>query len=349
MNRAPHILVTGGTGYIGAHTVVELQQAGYKVTIIDNLCRSYAEMEDRIAKITGIIPAFHAFDLCNQQALFQFFRDNPDLEGVIHFAALKSVGESVTNPLDYYENNLGSTINLLKAMQAHQCNAMVFSSSCTVYGEPDQIPVSEEAPVKKAESPYGNTKHVGEDMLADACEAHNLQGLSLRYFNPIGAHYSGLIGEWPIGTPENLVPYITQTAMGYRSALTVFGNDYPTRDGTCIRDYIHVMDVAKAHVKALDRLLQNPGSHSYEYFNIGTGEGYTVLEAIHAFEAATGISIPYQIGKRRPGDVSKVYADASKANKVLRWAAERSLHNMMATAWQWEQHLQGSKIHSSIE
>ncbi len=344
MNHLPHILVTGGTGYIGAHTVVELQQAGYRVSIIDNLSRSYAEMVDRISRITGVEPGFYAFDLCDKEAVLQFFRENQDLAGVIHFAALKSVGESVKKPLAYYENNLRSTTNLLQAMADYDCPRMVFSSSCTVYGEPEQIPVSEQAPVKKAESPYGNTKHIGEDMLAHSCEAYGLQGLSLRYFNPIGAHDSALIGEWPIGTPENLVPYITQTAMGKRSALTVFGQDYPTRDGTCIRDYIHVVDVAKAHVTALERLLKDQQTPAYEYFNIGTGEGYTVLEAIQAFEAATGITVPYQIGERRPGDVSAVYADTTKANQELGWRAERGLHNMMATAWQWEKTLQQSKI-----
>lgn len=332
----PHILVTGGTGYIGAHTTVELQEAGYQVTIIDNLSRSYPEMVDRIAWITGIRPGFSAFDLCDQGAVDHFFENHKDLAGVIHFAALKSVGESVENPLAYYQNNLDSMMHLLAGMKAHGCSAMVFSSSCTVYGEPDRIPVSEEAPVKKAESPYGNTKHVGEDLLQDCCHAYGLQGISLRYFNPIGAHDTALIGEWPIGKPENLVPFITQTAMGLRSAITVFGDDYPTRDGTCIRDYIHVIDVAKAHVTALERLINQNQQAPYEYFNIGTGEGCSVLEAIQAFETATGISVPYTIGPRRPGDVTQVYADTTKANQELGWYAERSLRNMMATAWAWE-------------
>lgn len=336
MSKNPHILVTGGTGYIGAHTVVELQQAGYQVTIIDNLSHSYAEVVDRIYEITGTRPGFSAFDLCDQHALFQFFQANHDLAGVIHFAAFKSVGESVEHPLAYYENNLASTVNLLKAMQAFDCPAMVFSSSCTVYGEPDQIPVSEDSPVKKAESPYGNTKHIGEDIIADSCHAYGLKGISLRYFNPIGAHDSALIGEWALGKPENLVPFITQTAMGIRSAVTVFGNNYPTEDGTCIRDYIHVVDVAKAHLKALEKLLARSQQKPYDYFNIGTGEGYSVLQAIRAFEQATGVHVPYQIGDRRPGDVTKVYADTQKANRELGWKAERSLDNMMATAWEWE-------------
>lgn len=348
---APHILVTGGTGYIGAHTVVELQEAGYRVTIVDSLIRSRAEIVDRIGWITGVRPGFSAFDLCDQKAVAQFFRENPDLAGVIHFAALKSVGESVEQPLAYYQNNLDSMIHVLSAMRAINCPAMVFSSSCTVYGEPDAIPVTEDSPIKKAESPYGNTKHIGEDLLHDSCHAYGLQGLSLRYFNPIGAHDSALIGEWPTGKPENLLPFITQTAMGARSNVTVFGNDYPTRDGTCIRDYIHVVDVAKAHVTALERLLHHKQQTSYEYFNIGTGEGYSVLEAIRAFEDATGIQVPYELGERRPGDVTQVYADTTKANQELGWYAERSLSNMMATAWEWEKagHQASATAPSSVQ
>ena len=333
------ILVTGGTGFIGSHTVVELQQAGYEVVIIDDLSNSYAEVIDRIGRITGEKPAFYKLNLCDARSLRDFFEQNADIKGVIHFAALKSVGESVEKPLKYYHDNIVSMTNLMELMLEFQVIPFVFSSSCTVYWEPDEVPVSENAPVKEAESPYGNTKHIGENILEDSTKAHNFEGIALRYFNPIGAHESALIGEWPIGKPENLVPYLTQTAMGKRDVLTVYGDDYPTPDGTCIRDYIHVVDIAKAHVVALERLLKHENRSAFEYFNLGTGTGYSVLDVINAFEKATGVNVPYKIGERRPGDVTKVYADTSKANKELGWKAEKGLEEMVKSAWEWEKAL----------
>ncbi len=341
------ILVTGGTGFIGSHTVVELQNAGYEVVIIDNLSHSFQEVVERIGEITGKKPLFYPINLCDYQALSEFFKAHNDLDGVIHFAAYKFVGNSVENPLKYYRNNIDSMLNLLDLMVAYQVNSFVFSSSCTVYGEPESVPVSEDAPIQKAESPYGNTKHIGEDILEDTTNATKMEGISLRYFNPIGAHDSALIGEWPLGKPENLAPFLTQTAIGKREKLTVFGNDYPTPDGTCIRDYIHVMDVAKAHVIAMQRLLEKQNAGTCEVFNLGTGAGYSVLDVIKTFEKVTGVKVPYEIGERRPGDVVKVYADTTKANQELGWKAEKNLEDMMVSAWAWEKALNQEKAPSS--
>ncbi len=345
--KAKKVLVTGGAGFIGSHTVVELQNAGFEVVVIDDLSNAYGEVVDRIAQITGKRPAFYQFDLCDFRKLSDFFKENPELDAVIHFAALKQVGESVEKPLKYYRNNLDSLLNLLDLMGDFQVPSMVFSSSCTVYGEPEEVPVSEDAPIQKAESPYGNTKHMGEDILADTTHANgDLKVISLRYFNPIGAHESALIGEWPLGKPENLVPFLTQTAIGKRDQLTVFGDDYPTPDGTCIRDYIHVVDVAKAHVTAMERLIENQNQHRFEVFNLGTGEGYSVFDVIQTFEKVTGVQVPYKVGPRRPGDVVKVYADTKKANEILGWKAEKTLEDMMASAWAWEKALNQEKANS---
>jgi len=333
------VLVTGGTGFIGSHTVIELQNAGFEVIVIDNLANSYAEVIDRIAAITGQKPAFYQLDLCDYEALAQFFDANQEVDAVIHFAAYKSVGVSVEQPLRYYRNNLVSLLNILDLMNAYGIQSLVFSSSCTVYGEPEEVPVSEEAPIQKAESPYGNTKHIGEDVLADSSRANGFEVISLRYFNPVGAHESAIIGEWPLGKPENLVPYLTQTAIGKRAQLTVFGDDYPTPDGTCIRDYIHVVDVARAHVVAMERLLNAENQQAFEVFNLGTGEGYSVLDVIKTFEEVSGVQVPYAIGARRAGDVVKVFADTVRANEVLGWHAEKTLAEMMMAAWEWEKAL----------
>lgn len=333
------VLVTGGTGYIGSHTVVSLQEAGYEVLIIDNLANSKREVVDRIEKITGSPPRFYKIDLCVKNKLESFFREYPDLDSVIHFAAYKSVGESVQEPVRYYHNNLLSLCNLLEMSEKYNVNRLVFSSSCTVYGEPEEIPVSEAAPVKNAVSPYGNTKQIGEDILRDTSRAKDLQVISLRYFNPIGAHPSALIGEWPLGKPENLLPYLTQTARGRQEVLTVHGADYPTPDGTCIRDYIHVVDVAEAHVVALERLEQQKNRDAFEVFNLGTGKGYSVLEVIRAFEKVTGIRVKYRMGSRREGDVVRVYANTQKANKELEWKARFGLEDMVSSAWAWEKEL----------
>jgi UDP-glucose 4-epimerase len=330
------ILVTGGTGYIGSHTVVELQQHGHDVYIIDNLSNSEVRVVDRIERITGIKPHFEKIEMCDISALDDYFTKNKNFDGVVHFAAFKAVGESMHNPLKYYHNNLVSMANLMLCLQIHKIRNLVFSSSCTVYGQPDVLPVTEEAPVKKALSPYGNTKQVSEEMIIDTVLVSEMQVISLRYFNPIGAHESSEIGELPIGTPNNLVPYITQTAIGKREVLSVFGDDYDTPDGTCIRDYIHVVDLAKAHVLAMDRLVNVKGTDKFEVFNLGTGKGYSVLEAIKAFEKVTGRTLYYHIVGRRHGDVDKVWADTQKANKVLGWKAERNLEQMMKDAWNWE-------------
>lgn len=333
------VLVTGGTGYIGSHTVIELQNAGYEVVIIDNLFTSRAEIIDRIEEITDQRPEFHKFDLCNYEQLRIFFNHHKDIESVIHFAAFKSVGESVKEPLKYYNNNLVSLMNLLKIAEDTNLKYFVFSSSCTVYGEPDEIPVSESAPIKKAESAYGNTKQICEEILEEQSRAEALKVISLRYFNPIGAHESSKIGEFPVGKPENLVPFLTQTAIGKREKLTVFGNDYPTPDGTCIRDFIHVVDVAKAHVVAIYRMLSSKSEERFEVFNLGTGTGYSVLETIKTFEKVTGVKVNYEIGAHRPGDVIKVFADTTKANQVLGWKAKYNLEDMLKSAWNWEKHL----------
>jgi len=331
------ILVTGGTGYIGSHTVVELQQQGYEVIIIDNLSNSRAEIADQIAKITGVKPQLEVFDLTDKQKTQAFFKKHHDLAGVIHFAASKAVGESVEKPLMYYANNLGSLINVLEGMIENDIQNFVFSSSCTVYGQPDVLPVSEEAPIKPAESPYGNTKQIAEEILRDTIKVSQLKAIALRYFNPIGAHESAEIGELPQGVPNNLVPYITQTAKGIRAFLSVWGDDYNTPDGTAVRDYIHVMDLAKAHVVAVRRMLEDNMKEDFEVFNLGTGTGYSVLDVIRAFERVTGMKLNYKIMGRREGDIEKVWADPAFSNNELGWSAERGIDEMMDTAWKWEQ------------
>lgn len=333
------ILVTGGTGYIGSHTVVELQKAGYEVVIVDNLDNSNIKIVDQITEITGIKPQFHQLDLCDEVKTIELIKSNPDISGVIHFAAHKAVGESVQLPLKYYRNNFFSLINLLTAFAGKEVN-FVFSSSCTVYGQPDVLPVTEEAPVKKAESPYGNTKQIAEEVLLETANASsNYKVISLRYFNPVGAHDSALIGELPIGVPQNLVPFITQSAIGKRGPITVFGNDYNTPDGSCVRDYIHVVDLAKAHIAALRRQEENRMQGKFEIFNIGTGKGSSVLEVINAFEQSTGEKLEYKIGPRREGDVEQVWGDVSKAEKELGWKADLALEDMMKSAWAWEKYI----------
>jgi len=333
------ILVTGGTGYIGSHTVVELQEAGYTPVVVDNLVNSNAGVLDQIEKITGHKPEFHHFDLCDETKVRQFVSNNPDISGVIHFAAYKAVGESVQQPLKYYHNNFFSLINLLNAFAGKRVN-FVFSSSCTVYGQPDQLPVTESAPVKRAESPYGNTKQISEEILAEtAAASDNYRVISLRYFNPVGAHDTALIGELPLGVPQNLVPFITQSAIGKRGPITVFGSDYNTPDGSAIRDYIHVVDLAKAHVAALRLLERGNPNGNYDVFNVGTGHGYSVLEVIRAFEASTGVKLTYTIGPRRPGDVEQVWGNVSKSERELGWKAERGIDDMMRSAWKWELYL----------
>lgn len=338
------ILVTGGTGYIGSHTVVELQQAGYTPIIVDNLSNSSGGVLGQITKITGIEPEFHNFDLADDQKVKAFVDQHPDISGVIHFAAYKAVGESVDRPLKYYHNNFYSLINLLNAYAGRPVN-FVFSSSCTVYGQPDELPVTESAPVKKAESPYGNTKQVAEEILSETAGASPTYNIiSLRYFNPVGAHSSALIGELPIGVPQNLVPFITQSAIGKRGSITVYGDDYDTPDGSAIRDYIHVVDLAKAHVAAIKLLEQGNPNGNYDVFNVGTGTGYSVLEAIRAFEAATGVSLDYKIGDRRAGDIEKVWGNVTKSTEQLGWKAELGIEEMMRSAWEWERYLQDNPL-----
>ncbi len=338
----PTILVTGGLGFIGSHTVVELQQAGYEVIIVDNLSNSSIEVLDRISKITGKKPIFEQIDLREKGKVQDFFQRYTSIEGVIHFAASKAVGESVEKPLLYYENNIASLIYILQELQRKEKVSFIFSSSCTVYGQADELPISENAPFKQAESPYGNTKQINEEIIRDTCHiSANIKAISLRYFNPIGAHSSALIGELPNGVPQNLVPYITQTAIGLRESLSVYGNDYPTPDGTCIRDYIHVVDLAKAHIAALERLLKENNESNYEVFNIGTGKGSSVLEVIKAFEKVTGQALPYKIVGRRAGDVVSAYANTYKANKELLWKAELTLEDALLSAWNWEKKLRG--------
>jgi UDP-glucose 4-epimerase len=331
------ILVTGGTGYIGSHTVVELQQSGYQVVIADNLSNSHIEVVDRIAEITGIRPDFEKVDLKDKEATFALFAKYRDIEAIIHFAALKAVGESIDKPLEYYQNNLDSLIHLMQAMSVFEVKHFVFSSSCTVYGEPDMLPVNEKAPIKKANSPYGNTKQICEEIMQDFILPNPwLKVISLRYFNPIGAHPSALIGELPLGIPNNLVPFITQTAIGLRERLNVFGNDYNTPDGSAIRDYINVVDLSKAHVIAITRLLNGKNKKSFEVFNLGTGKGNSVLEVINAFEIATGVKLNYKIVERREGDVEQVYSDTEFANRELGWKAEIGLAETLLSAWNWE-------------
>lgn len=331
------VLVTGGTGFIGSHTAVELINEGFGVVIIDNLYNSDITVLDGIEAITGVRPGFHNFDLCDREKLADFFENSGKIDAIVHFAAYKAVGESVHKPLEYYRNNLGSLINLLEMMPRFGIPALVFSSSCTVYGQPDRLPVTEDSPVKEAASPYGYTKQVGEIIIRDTMAAlSSLKAISLRYFNPIGAHPSALIGELPRGVPENLVPFITQTAMGLRDELKVFGTDYDTPDGSCIRDYLHVVDLAKAHVVALGRLLDGKNKENYEVFNLGTGTGVSVLEAIASFERVSGVKLRYRITGRRAGDIEKIWADPSLANRELGWKTESSLDQAMETAWRWE-------------
>jgi UDP-glucose 4-epimerase len=334
------ILVTGGAGYIGSHTAVELIESGYEVVIIDDLSNSRREVLDGIERITGVRPGFDCFDLCDRSALHAWFTNHRDVAAVIHFAASKAVGESVEQPLLYYRNNLLSLINLLEEMQHAGTVHMVFSSSCTVYGQPDVLPVTERSPIKPAESPYGNTKQISEEILRDAVSATgSLRAIALRYFNPVGAHDSAEIGELPLGIPNNLVPFITQTAAGLREQLRIFGSDYNTPDGTAIRDYIHVCDLAKAHVVAVGRMLTGAQAWPYEVFNLGTGNGYSVMEVVKAFERVTGRQLDYTHADRRAGDIEKVWADTSYANKELGWKAERDLDDMMRTAWNWQEKL----------
>ncbi|QNR23102.1 UDP-glucose 4-epimerase GalE [Croceimicrobium hydrocarbonivorans] len=330
------ILVTGGLGFIGSHTAVELIKAGHEPVLIDDLSNSTASVLDGIEEITGHRPVFERVDLKSKAEVRDFFGRYSSLDGIIHFAAFKAVGESVHKPLEYYENNLGSLVYLLQEMRDLQIDNLIFSSSCTVYGEADELPITENSPVKAAISPYGNTKQVGEEIIQDAIKAHGFNAISLRYFNPIGAHPSAMIGESPLGVPLNLVPYVTQTAAKVREQLAVFGSDYETRDGTNERDYIHVVDVAKAHVVALNRLLNRQNEGAYEVFNLGTGTGSTVLEVIQSFERVSNSKLNYKIVERRPGDVTAAYADTTKANTVLGWTAEKSLDDAMADAWRWE-------------
>lgn len=332
------ILVTGGLGFIGSHTVVELQNEGYEVVIIDDLSNSSMNVLDGITEITGVRPLFEKIDLKEKLDVENFFQRHGDIKGVIHFAASKAVGESVEKPLLYYENNIGTLVYLLKELSKLPSSAFIFSSSCTVYGQADELPITENAPVKQAESPYGNTKQIGEEIIRDTCKVvPTLKAIALRYFNPVGAHESAKIGELPIGVPQNLVPFITQTGIGLREQLSVFGDDYPTPDGTCIRDYIHVVDLAKAHVVALKRLLGNKNKANYETFNLGTGKGSSVLEVVNAFERVSGKTLNYKIVGRREGDIISAYADTTKANDELGWKTKLTLDDAMRSAWTWEQ------------
>ena len=331
------ILVTGGTGYIGSHTTVELQNAGYDVVIIDNLSNSNESVLDGIESITGIRPAFVKGDCTDIETLRRLFRENPGISGIINFAASKAVGESVHKPLLYYRNNLNTLINLLECMPEYGVKGIVFSSSCTVYGEPDMNPIDETAPIKPATSPYGNTKQISEEIITDyVASGAPVKSIILRYFNPIGAHPSAKIGELPVGVPQNLVPYLTQTAAGIRKELTVFGDDYDTPDGSCIRDYIDVVDLAKAHVTAMKRMLDGEDTDAIEIFNLGTGRGLSVLELINAFEKSTGVKVPHHIGQRREGDIEKIWAAPAKANEVLGWTAEVPVEETMRNAWAWQ-------------
>lgn len=334
---AQKILVTGGTGYIGSHTAVELINAGYEVVIIDNLSNSNIGVLDGIQAITGTRPAFVEGDCTNIDTLKKLFNEYPGIDGIINFAASKAVGESVQKPLLYYRNNLNTLTNLLELMPENNVKGLVFSSSCTVYGEPDVNPIDETAPIKPATSPYGNTKQISEEIITDYIAAGNpIKSIILRYFNPVGAHPSSLIGELPLGVPNNLVPYLTQTAAGIRQMLTVFGNDYNTPDGSCVRDFIDVVDLAKAHVIAMKRMLENHATEQIEIFNLGTGRGVSVLELIESFKRATGVDVPYKIGTRRAGDIEKIWADPTKANTVLGWKAEVPIDETMKNAWNWQ-------------
>ena len=338
------ILVTGGTGYIGSHTVVELMNEGFDVVIIDNLSNSEKSVLDGIAEITGRRPYFEQFDICNKDKLDNFFKIYKKLDAIIHFAAYKAVGESVEKPLMYYQNNLDSLMNLLNEMIEYNVPHIVFSSSCTVYGEPDELPVTEQAPIKLANSPYGNTKQISEEIIKDTIAVNpNLKAIALRYFNPIGAHSSALIGELPIGIPNNLVPFITQTAIGIRDELKVFGDDYNTPDGSAIRDYINVVDLAKAHVVSVKRMMEDKCKANLEFFNLGTGKGSSVLEIVNAFKKATGEKLKYKIVGKRTGDVESVYADTKFANEELGWEAGIGLEETLLSAWNWEKNIRNKK------
>jgi len=334
------ILVTGGAGYIGSHTVVELQNSGYEVIIVDNLSNSSATVIDRIAKITGILPAFVKADCANKEEMKNVFDTYSGIKGIIHFAANKAVGESVRKPLLYYRNNIDTLLTLLELMSPYGVEGIVFSSSCTVYGQPDILPVSETSPVKEAASPYGNTKQINEEIIRDTIYAGApFKSIILRYFNPIGAHPSAEIGELPIGIPQNLVPFLTQAAMGIRQELSVFGNDYNTPDGSCIRDYINVVDLAKAHVIAIDRLLKDTACSPVEYYNLGTGTGISVLDLIHTFEESTSVKVPHRIVARREGDVEQIWADPALANEKLGWKAKETLEDTLRSAWKWQRQI----------
>jgi len=332
------VLVTGGLGFIGSHTVVELQNEGFEVFIIDNLSNSSIDVLDKITSITGIKPTYFNIDLRNKEAVKDFFTNNK-VDGVIHFAASKAVGESVQMPLEYYENNIGSLIYILQELKANSLNNFIFSSSCTVYGQADELPITENAPIKPAESPYGNTKQIGEEIIKDATKISDLKAIALRYFNPIGAHESAKIGELPIGVPQNLIPYVVQTAAGMREELSVFGSDYDTVDGTAVRDYIHVVDLAKAHIIALKRLIENNNKAQYEVFNLGTGQGNSVLEVIKSFEKVTGKKVNYKLVDRREGDITAAYADTNYANDELGWNTKLSLDDALLSAWKWQETL----------
>lgn len=331
------ILVTGGLGFIGSHTVVELQNQGFEVVIVDDLSNTSLSVLDGIKNITGKIPVFEKLDLREKNSVQDFFKRNQDIAGVIHFAASKAVGESVENPLLYYENNINALVYLLQELQKKEAASFIFSSSCTVYGQAEKMPITENAPIQTAMSPYGNTKQIGEEIITDTAKVTNINAILLRYFNPIGSHPSAEIGELPLGVPQNLVPFITQTGMGLRKELSVYGDDYPTADGTAVRDYIHVVDLAKAHVIALKRLLDKKNLAKVETFNLGTGTGSSVLEVIQAFEKVSGKKLPYKIVGRREGDITEAYANTDKANTVLGWKAQSTLEEAMASAWKWEQ------------
>lgn len=340
------ILVTGGTGFIGSHTTVELIEAGYKVVIVDNLSNSKIEVLDGIEKITGVRPAFEQVDLRDFAATEAVFAKYPDIEGIIHFAASKAVGESVQKPLLYYRNNIVSLVNLLELMPKYNVKGIIFSSSCTVYGQPklENLPVKEDCPHQKATSPYGNTKEINEQIITDYIHSGaNIKSIVLRYFNPIGAHPSAEIGELPNGVPNNLIPFVTQTAMGIRKELTIFGNDYSTPDGTCIRDYIYVVDLAKAHVAAMRRVLDEE-TESLEFFNVGTGKGNSTLEIVNTFEKATGVKLNWKFGPRREGDIEEIFGNVEKANKVLGWKAEAKLDDVLRSAWKWQEKLRADGV-----
>ena len=333
--KGSKILVTGGLGFIGSHTVVELQKEGYDVIIIDDLSNTRIEVLDGITEITNIRPEFVKLDLKEKEAVASFFKEHK-IDGVIHFAASKAVGESVENPIKYYENNIATLVYLLKGMADNNVPHLIFSSSCTVYGQADELPITENAPVKRAESPYGNTKQIGEEIIHDLTKVNDITAIALRYFNPIGAHDSVLIGELPLGVPQNLIPFVTQTAAGLREELSVFGDDYPTPDGTAVRDYIHVVDLAKAHICAMQRLLEGRNKTKMEFFNVGTGTGSSVLDVINVFQKVNDIALKYKIVDRREGDITSAYANTKLANEELGWKAEFGLEEALRSAWQWQ-------------